>query len=207
METKESKKLYNILENLSTSNIYEFEKLVKSNQKSGNLSDKLASEAYITIDKIMKDISDSAKIKISNNCIIIENILPITEGMVANSKNITNVNNKINFMIGCYDDDKRSYSKETAYFKFLDGYSWDKAKRLARITIYNPTYIIHKSNDGKEQWILNSKERKLLDNIMHSRTKDGISVWHNVCEEFNSVAKLSINFGNEIPNFNTINKE
>ena len=52
------------------------------------------------------------------------------------------------------------------YFKVYNGNSFNSANKIARISLKDPHYIYHKNNKGKEQWTLNSDERKLLIRTM-----------------------------------------
>ena len=52
--------------------------------------------------------------------------------------------------------------KGLEYFKLYDSVNWPKAKQVARISFREPKYIIHRNTDGKENWFLNSKQKKAL---------------------------------------------
>ena len=54
------------------------------------------------------------------------------------------------------------------YFKVYNGGSFSSSTKIARISIKDPHYIYHKNNGNKKQWILNTNERKILNNILLS---------------------------------------
>lgn len=69
------------------------------------------------------------------------------------------------------------------YFKVYNGTSQQISTSLARISFLSASYIIHSNSDGKEQWILNSKEKKRLDKFLRSksvRSELSISVWNHM---------------------------
>lgn len=113
-----------------------------------------------------------------------------------------------NVTLGAYNDENRNYTIYTAYFKYFNSKVYASATKLARITILNPTYIIGHKNSGTkaEEWFLKSGERKYLDKLMHSTTKNGKNVWLAVCEEFNIETGLNLNFGTQIPDFREIKR-
>lgn len=65
------------------------------------------------------------------------------------------------------------------YFKFYNSSSYSSATKIIRISFDSPKYIFHVNEDGKEDWILNSKEKKLLVNILNkpSNSYPDYSVW------------------------------
>ena len=73
------------------------------------------------------------------------------------------------------------------YFKFYDSASYAKTSRVARISLEKPVYIYHSNADGKLDWILNAKERKLLDKILSSNSTEhaGFTVWQDVIASYN----------------------
>lgn len=54
------------------------------------------------------------------------------------------------------------------YFKYLDGITYGKAEKVARISLLKPEYINHNNIDGKQDWILNNKEKKELVMLMNA---------------------------------------
>jgi hypothetical protein len=63
-------------------------------------------------------------------------------------------------------DSKRSGNP---YFKFYNSSDYLSATKIIRIMFNKPDYIIH--NNGKELWKLNSKEKKLLMDVLHMPSK------------------------------------
>ena len=57
------------------------------------------------------------------------------------------------------------------YFKVLNSYTDSKATKMARILFRKAEYVMHRNSDGKDDWFLNSSERKLLCEILNSKTK------------------------------------
>ena len=57
------------------------------------------------------------------------------------------------------------------YFKYLNGPSYKKASKVARISLMSPTYLNHKNADGKDNWILTTKEKKELVTLMQENNK------------------------------------
>lgn len=57
------------------------------------------------------------------------------------------------------------------YFKYLNGATYQKADKVARISLLKPEYLKHKDFDGKKLWILNSKEKKELVTLMNKPNK------------------------------------
>ena len=57
------------------------------------------------------------------------------------------------------------------YFKLYNSNLISKATKVARISMLKPNYLIHKNDDGKENWILNNKEKKDLVNLLKKPMK------------------------------------
>ena len=57
------------------------------------------------------------------------------------------------------------------YFKYLNGASYQKADKVARISMLKPAYLEHVDYDGKDNWKLTSKERKELIDLMSQTNK------------------------------------
>lgn len=74
----------------------------------------------------------------------------------------------------------------TPYFKVVNHSSFVKATKIARISFLRPEYIIHKNRDGKENWVLNSKEKKHLIDLLH-RKSDVLdySIWQYTIAQYN----------------------
>lgn len=88
------------------------------------------------------------------------------------------------------------------YFKVYNSDDYTKYTKLTRISMTKPEYIIH----NNEIWNLNSKEKKLLIDILNSTTKKGISVWEslkNIIKTYPFITKEDKEFINSlsIPNY------
>lgn len=85
------------------------------------------------------------------------------------------------------------------YFKVYDSFSYAKAQRVARISMEVPAYIYHTNVDGKSDWVLNAKERKLLDKILASKSTEhpGLTVWQDVIVSYNR-EKFNLDFATVI---------
>ncbi|MDE6539428.1 MAG: hypothetical protein K2K66_04495 [Ruminococcus sp.] len=68
--------------------------------------------------------------------------------------------------------DKNRNLKDMEYFKFYNDTRPDKAPKIARIKFRSPEYVIHHNNGGKENWFLNSKEKKMLIKLLNSPCKN-----------------------------------
>lgn len=62
-------------------------------------------------------------------------------------------------------------SFENKYFKYLNGLTFGRADKCARISMLEAKYIQHKDYGGKQNWILNNKEKKELVNLMKQPNK------------------------------------
>ena len=74
------------------------------------------------------------------------------------------------------------------YFKYYNSSSYSSATKIARISMTDPVYIIHRGNDGKQNWILNTGERKALYNSLHTNSSKypGYTVWQAVILDYNN---------------------
>lgn len=63
------------------------------------------------------------------------------------------------------------------YFKFFNNSDFRKATKIIRILFKKPDYVVHK--DGKQLWKLNTKEKKLLIEILNTESKQykGYTNW------------------------------
>ena len=73
------------------------------------------------------------------------------------------------------------------YFKLYNSNIISKATKVARISMLKPNYLIHKNDDGKENWILNNKEKRKLVNLLHSKNEeyDILSNWQVIIATYN----------------------
>jgi len=81
--------------------------------------------------------------------------------------------------IGIYGNEHRNYYQEP-YIKVYDGIDISKAEHVARIDLRKVSYVKHK--DRLEDWKLNSKEKRKLNQIINSRT-DNTTVWDIIIKE------------------------
>ena len=201
MNNKELKnKIYGSIDYTDNNSLYrsklEFERILES-------SIKISEEEKSIYLEAISDIDDSIKygFRISSNSISYKNIPDFENSFL---ENVIYKNNGV--FITVNPDIKRNWSSENAYFKIYNSENYRKATKVARITLIVPKYIIHSNDDGKGNWDLSSSERKLLDNIMHSK-KNGISNWESLCTMFNNMIGRDLNFPKEIPDFKNIKKE
>lgn len=73
------------------------------------------------------------------------------------------------------------------YFKIFDSTNERRAKKMARILFRKPEYVYHSNNRGKEIWMLNSKEKRYLMDILHTQNEDdpNITNWQNIILAYN----------------------
>lgn len=73
---------------------------------------------------------------------------------------------------------------DNRYFKYLNSKSYSKAKKVKRISLLNPKYILHNDNQGKEEWNLTNNE---IDNMIKIlQTKVGrITNWQKILLTYN----------------------
>jgi hypothetical protein len=73
------------------------------------------------------------------------------------------------------------------YFKYLNGITYGKADKCARISMLRPEYVEHKDYDRKNNWILNSSERKELVTLMQEPNKKypGCNNWQATIITYN----------------------
>lgn len=76
-----------------------------------------------------------------------------------------------------------------AYFKLYNSFQYSKAAKVARISFRVPQYVIHRNTDGKQNWFLNNKERKLLMTALQLKPvyfSHGFTVWQKLIIQYNS---------------------
>ena len=73
----------------------------------------------------------------------------------------------------------RNFIKDP-YFKRYDNTNVKQATKVARIKIKESKYIYH--NDGKDIWVLNSKERKQLIKTLEKPISDNKKIWDLILE-------------------------
>lgn len=86
-------------------------------------------------------------------------------------------------------DDGRNL-QNIEYFKVFHGPSFRKATDLARIRFRIPQYENHKTEAGKKNFKLNSKDKKELQRIFTqpSELYDGYTIWQDTIMQFNHEA-------------------
>lgn len=74
------------------------------------------------------------------------------------------------------------------YFKLYNSFQYTKAIKVARIQFKKPEYVIHKNSDGKENWILNAKDKhKLIEALdIKPMYSGGMAVWQLLITRYNS---------------------
>ena len=97
----------------------------------------------------------------------------------------------LNVSLAVNPDQNRNL-KNTEYFKFYNDTRPDKAHKIARIKFRSPEYVIHHNNGGKENWFLNSKEKKILMQLLRQPCKNqpGFSIWQGLILDFNKETEL-----------------
>ena len=184
------KELYDLHDSLQTA-VTEFD----TNLIKGCISDTIESIKENGNDE---NKADMARFIIETSCeeILNERILLFDHDMVFGD---------MNYNLGCYDSDTKSYNKYTAYFKFFNHKNENIAPKVARITFLNPSYIHHRDPYGKKEWELSKDERKDLNKILH-KSIYGQTVWYWLTYEFYVMTGLDFDFGTNVPDYTTINK-
>lgn len=111
--------------------------------------------------------------------------------------------NKFNMCLAVNPDNKRNL-KGMEYFKVYNHIDPTKATKIARIKFRECEYVIHHNNGRKENWKLNSKERKQLVQILTSPSKNfpEKSVWDELIRNFNNESGSELLPKNlKIPNY------
>ena len=72
------------------------------------------------------------------------------------------------------------------YFKFYNHQDFERADKVCRISMRSPKYIEHANVDGKKNWVLSSRERKMLMECMAERSSsNGWTLWEQLIIAFN----------------------
>lgn len=80
-------------------------------------------------------------------------------------------NNKENILISIDVDKNRSDGfRKDPYIKIYNTSSYKTASKIARVSLKTGEYIEHKNLNGKENWILNSKEKKKIGKILNDKS-------------------------------------
>lgn len=106
-------------------------------------------------------------------------------------------------------DLSRNYGNDIAYFKVYDSESITSKSKIARISITAPKYIIHNKNVKNEQWKLNHKERKMLQEILKSKCTNGrysnqCTVWEAIVKEFEYQTGEKLDISKGMPDYNSL---
>lgn len=73
------------------------------------------------------------------------------------------------------------------YFKVYNHYSYTIANKVARISMYSPAYIQHRSSDNKQNWHLNAKEKQTLVNCLQLKPMlSSYTIWQKLIIAFNN---------------------
>ena len=85
----------------------------------------------------------------------------------------------------CWIENPSGYQND--YFKYYNSFSYRKADKVARISLIKPEYLEHTNYDGKDNWVLNSKERKELIDFMNkpSKVHKGLTNWQTTLVQYN----------------------
>lgn len=70
-----------------------------------------------------------------------------------------------------------------AYFKVYNAPNISQSSKMNRISLIVPKYIKHEF-EGKEEWILNSKERKILNKIIYEQDQYGNTLYDQLFSEY-----------------------
>ena len=62
--------------------------------------------------------------------------------------------------------------KANRYFKYYNNISYQRADKVARISIIKPEYIKHQNIDGKDDWILTKSEKRKLMILLNQSSED-----------------------------------
>lgn len=62
--------------------------------------------------------------------------------------------------------------KANRYFKYYNNISYQKANKVARISITKSEYIKHRNIDSKDDWILTKSEKKKLVTLLNRPSED-----------------------------------
>lgn len=93
----------------------------------------------------------------------------------------TGVNEPIKIFVS-YDEKRIG----NPYFKVINAKKFSAATKMARISFEEPKYIIHNKNYGKETWLLDSHDRRLLISILQKKQKNGKTYWEEAILQYNS---------------------
>lgn len=97
-----------------------------------------------------------------------------------------------NFIAVNPDSSRGWYNEE--YFKVYNNDNARKADKVIRIKFRSAQYVYHKNSDGKQDWKLNSKERKQLIDLLNKQSKlPGFTNWQYAIIQFNTEAYMDEN--------------
>lgn len=91
----------------------------------------------------------------------------------------------------CTTDDEDHIGEP--YFKVYTGTQYRNAEKMCRISFLEPRYIkTHSNNNGAKEWVLNSKERKLLIKLLKDKVgqfksnSEKMTGWEYAISQFNN---------------------
>ena len=104
------------------------------------------------------------------------------------SRVISNKNTRPIFCIYVHPDRHRNGDE---YFKVYNAASFDRAKKVCRISFRKPEYIIHTNSDGKVNFKLNAEFRKEVINVLNTTrpvkiNDNQITVWQWAILQYNN---------------------
>ena len=119
----------------------------------------------------------------------------LTEGKVYSEDNIC---------IIIEPSENRNYGGDIGYFKIYNAKNVFKAKKMNRISITTPKYVKH-NLEGKDEWILDSHERKILNKILYETTDEsGIIIYDKLFNEYLK-AGIALVKPNNYPDYRKLN--
>ncbi|MDE6035609.1 MAG: hypothetical protein K2G36_06830 [Ruminococcus sp.] len=116
----------------------------------------------------------------------------IEEGEILTEFATVERNDNLNISLAVNPDQNRNL-KYMEYFKFYNDKNPYKARKIARIKFRSPEYVIHHKNRGKENWFPNSKEKRILMQLLRQPCEKhpGFSIWQGLILDFNYETGLS----------------
>lgn len=100
---------------------------------------------------------------------------------IVNESKVYSDSNICIFVDGSGETERNYY--QNPYIKVFNAENRAKSNKAHRIYIKDPQYEeSHGKLDGKDFWVLNSAERKMLDKIMDKTSKSGKTVFEDILD-------------------------
>ena len=97
------------------------------------------------------------------------------------SKAVTNYNPNMSIWV-----ESPQKGRDVRYFKLYNSNIVSKATKVARISFKKVNYLDHVNSDGKDEWILNNKEKRELIDILTAKSAfNNITNWKMVILVYN----------------------